>query len=157
MSVKALNRYSPSLNYILLSDDGEPKSYKETLQDENSSKWELAMKDEKNSFIYNHTWELIDFSDGKKALHSKWVYRVKNEHDGNKWYKARLVVKGFEQKFKIDYFEVFSHVKNTTIRLVLGMVASENWHLEQLDVKTTFFHGNLEKEIDMHPQEGFTV
>ena len=37
-SVRALNRYSPSLDYILLTDSGEPESYKEALQDENSNK-----------------------------------------------------------------------------------------------------------------------
>ena len=34
--------------------------------------------------------------EGKKALHNKWIYRIKNEHDGSKHYKARLVVKGFQ-------------------------------------------------------------
>ena len=33
------------------------------------------------------------------------------------------------------------------IRLVLGMVAVENLLLEQLDVKTTFLHGDLEEDI----------
>ena len=48
----------------------------------------------------------------------------------------------------MGYSEVFSHVvKNTTIRLVLGMVASENLHLEQLDVKIAFLHGDLKEEI----------
>ena len=101
---------------------------------------------------------MIELPKGKKALHNKWVYRLKNKHDGNKQYKARLVVKGFEQKHGIDYSEVFSPVdKNTTIRLVLGMVASENLHLEQLDVKTAFLHGDLEKEIYIHQPEGFIV
>ena len=36
--VRAPDRYSPSLDYILLTDSGEPESYKEALQDENSSK-----------------------------------------------------------------------------------------------------------------------
>ena len=68
---------------------------------------------------------------GKKALYNKWVYRIKNEHDGNKHYKARLVVKGFQQKEGIDFTKIFSPVvKMSTIRLVLGMVVAENLHLE---------------------------
>ena len=79
-------------------DGGEPECYDEALQDENSSKWELAMKDEMDSLLENQTWELTELPEGKKALHNKWVYRIKNEHDGSKRYKSRLVVKGFQQK-----------------------------------------------------------
>ena len=109
------------------------------------------MKDEMDSLLGNHICDLVELTKDKKALHNKWVYRLNNEYDDSKWYKARLVVKGFEQKHGIDYSEVFFLVvKNTTIRLVLRMVASENLHLEQLDVKIAFFHGDLEKEIYMH-------
>ena len=83
-------------------------------------------------------------------MHNNWVYRIKNEHDGSKRYKARLVVKGFQQKEGIDYTEIFSPVvKMSTIRLVLRMVAAENLYLEQLDVKTAFLHGDLEEDIYM--------
>ena len=59
-------------------------------------------------------------------MHSKWVYRIKNEHDGSKCYKTKLVVQGFQQKEGFDYTEIFSSVvKMSTIRLVLGMVAVE--------------------------------
>ena len=37
------------------------------------------------------------------------------------------------------------------------MVASENLHLEQLDVKTAFLYGDLEKDIYMHQLEGLIV
>ena len=87
---------------------------------------------------------------GKKALHNKWVYRIKNEHDGSKRYKTRLVVKGFQQKKGINYSEIFSPVvKMSIIKLVLGMVAAENLYIEQLDVKMAFFHGDLEEDIYM--------
>ena len=100
------------------------------------------MKDEMDSLLGNQTWELIELPVGKKALHNKWVYRIKNEHDGSIRYKARLVVKGFQQKEGIDFTKIFSSVvKMSTIRLVLGMVAVENLHLEQLDVKIAFLHG----------------
>ena len=48
-------------------------------------------------------------------------------------------------------------MKMSTIRLVLGMVAVENLHLEQLDVKTAFLHGDLEEDLYMIQPEGFIV
>ena len=45
----------------------------------------------------------------------------------------------------------------STIRLVLGMVAKENLHLEQLDVKTVFLHGDLEEDIYMRQPKGTIV
>ena len=116
------------------------------------------MNDEMNSLLGNQTWELTKLPVGKKALHSKWVYRIENEHDGSKHQKARLVVKEFQQKEGIYYTEIFSPVvKMSTIRLVLGMVAVKNLHLEQLDVKTTFLHGDLEEDIYMIQPERFIV
>ena len=45
----------------------------------------------------------------------------------------------------------------STIRLVLGMVATENLYLEQLDVKMAFLHGDLKEDIYMIQPEGFIV
>ena len=114
------------------------------------------MKDEMDSLLGNQTWEMTELLVGKKALHNKWVYRIKNKHDGSKRYKTRLVVKGFQQKEGIDYIEIFSPVvKMSTIRLVLGMVATKNLHLEQLDVKRAFLHGDWEEDLYMIQTEGF--
>lgn len=70
--------------------------------------------------------------------------------------KARLVVKGFAQKKDVDFDEIFSPVvKMSSIWVVLGMAASINLEVEQLDVKTTFLYGDLEEEIYMEQLEGF--
>ena len=37
----------------------------------------------------------------------------------------------------------------TSIRTILSLVVVEYLYLEQLDVKTTFLHGDLEEEIYM--------
>ena len=37
----------------------------------------------------------------------------------------------------------------TSIRMVLSIAASMNLEVEQLDVKTTFLHSDLEEEIYM--------
>ncbi|GJZ76389.1 retrovirus-related pol polyprotein from transposon TNT 1-94 [Tanacetum coccineum] len=44
---------------------------------------------------------------------------------------------------------------NSNKRLVLSIVAAEDLHLEQLDVKTTFLHGDLDEDIYMTQPEGF--
>ena len=43
------------------------------------------------------------------------------------------------------------------IRLILRMVTAENLHIEQLDVKRSFLHGDLEEDIYMIQPEGFIV
>ncbi|ONK72653.1 uncharacterized protein A4U43_C04F21630 [Asparagus officinalis] len=117
---------------------------------DDASKWELAMKDEIKSLNTNQTWKLTKLPAGKKALSNKWVYRINEEHDGSKRYNARLVVKGFQQKEGVDYTEIFSLVvKLTTIKSVLSIVAAEDLYLEQLDIKTSFLHSDLEEEIYM--------
>ena len=108
------------------------------------------MKEEMDSLLKNKTWDLVPLPEGKRALPNKWVYRLKEEDGGKKRYKARLVVKGFAQKKGIDFDEIFSPiVKMTSIRTVLSLVAIDDLHLEQLDVKTAFLYGDLKEEIYM--------
>ncbi|KAL8157159.1 hypothetical protein AgCh_002026 [Apium graveolens] len=120
------------------------------------TEWKSAMDEEMSSLEKNETWSLTELPAGKKASHNKWVFRIKEEHDGSKRYKARLVVKGYQQKKGIDYTDIFSPVvKMTTVRIVLSIVAAEELHLEQLDVKTAFLHADLEEDIYIVQPEGF--
>ena len=45
------------MEYMLLTNEGEPKDYAEACQTAYACKWELAMKDETKSLISNQTWE----------------------------------------------------------------------------------------------------
>jgi hypothetical protein len=95
---------------------------------------------------------------GKRAFHNKWVYKLKEEDGSKKQYKARLIVKGFVKKKGIDFDEIFyAFVKMTSIRTILSLVAVEDLHLEQLDLKTSFLHRDLEEDIYMQQPQGYEV
>ena len=77
---------------------------------------------------------------------------------GGTRYKARLVAKGFAQREGVDYNDIFfSVVKHTSIRVLLSIIAHDDLELEKLDVKTTFFHEDMDEEIYMHQPEGYKV
>ncbi|CAJ2642124.1 unnamed protein product [Trifolium pratense] len=151
-------RYPPH-DYVTVTDNGEPEHYQEAIANVDKEKWLKAMQEEMNSLHENHTFELVKLPKGKRALKNKWVYKIKSESDKSQpRYKARLVVKGFNQRKGIDFEEIFSPVvKMTSIRVVLGLAVSLNLEVEQLDVKTAFLHGDLEEELYMEQPEGFEV
>ena len=125
---------------------------------ETKNKWDKGMNEDMDSLVRNQTWGLVKFPAEKRALQNKWVYRLKEEDGGKKWYKVRLVVKGFAQKKGIDFDEMFSPVvKMTSIRNILSLMVVEDSHIEHLDVKTTFIQIDLEEESYMEHPHGVEV
>lgn len=133
-----------------MTDGGESKCYNEELKVDARTKWDHAMDEEMNTLIINQKWDLVPLLIGKNALDNKWVYRLKEEHDGSMRYKAMLVVKGYQQRNGVDYSKLLSMVvKMITIRMVVSIVVVEDLHLKQLDVKTFFLYGDLKEDIYM--------
>jgi hypothetical protein len=120
-------------------------------------KWDAAMIEEYSSLMKNHTWDLVSLPKGQKLVRCKWIYRTKYATYGSvDKHKERLVAKGFSQVEGIYYSETFALVaKMNSIRLVLSLVASQGWLVYQMDVKSTFLHGDLDEEIYMEKPPGF--
>ena len=73
-------------------------------------------------------------------------------------YKSQLVENIYTQVDGIDFGEIFSPIsKLTSIRFFLSVAAAFDFEVEQMDVKTTFLHGDLEEEIYMKQPEGYVV
>jgi exonuclease III len=70
------------LYYLLLIDSGEPECYEETMQVDTKNKWEQGMKEEIDSLVNKQTWDLVKLPTGKKEMHNKWVYKLKEEDGG---------------------------------------------------------------------------
>nr|GEV49200.1 ribonuclease H-like domain-containing protein [Tanacetum cinerariifolium] len=106
----------------------------------------------------NHTWEITYLPPIRKAIGNKWIYRIKYKSSGDiDRYKARLVVKGFNQKEGIDFDETFSPVvKMSTVRCVIALFVTNNWSLFQLDVNNAFLYEDLDEDIYMTIPKGFS-
>ncbi|CAI7872753.1 unnamed protein product [Closterium sp. NIES-54] len=136
---------------------GEPATLKEALESSDSEEWKKAMESELKSIEENGTWELVELPEGRKAITSKWLFKIKSYADGKiERYKSMLVSKGYQQKEKVDYKELFAPVVNsTTLRTLLAGAAIKGWVVKQMDVTTAFLNGVLEEEIFMAQPEGF--
>ena len=56
----------------------------------------------------------------------------------------------------MGYHETFAPVsKMDSIQLVLAIVASKQWGVHRMDVKSVFLHGDLHEEIYMKHLEGY--
>ena len=121
--------------------------------------WKEAIKSEIDFILQNHTWELVDLPPGCKPLGSKWIFKRKIKADGSiDKYKARLVIKGYNQREGLDYFDTYSPVTRiTSIRMILAIAALRNLEVHQMDVKTAFLNGDLDEEIYMEQPEGFLL
>ncbi|KAJ0833844.1 putative RNA-directed DNA polymerase [Helianthus annuus] len=134
----------------------DPTHFAEAIK---KAEWQKAMKVEMEAINKNQTWSLVDLPRGKNVVGVKWLYKTKVGTDGKVIkYKARLLAKGYSQKYGIDYEETFAPVARfETIRIVIAVAALKGWLLHQMDVKSAFLNGELTEEIYVEQPEGFKV
>jgi len=135
----------------LLAITEEPLTLQEALADPDAAAWKRAWESELESLHKNHTWVICKLPKDRNIVGCRWLFRKKD--DGR--YKVRLVAKGYSQTPGIDFNETFAPVaKFTTIRVLLALVAENDWELHSMDVKTAFLNGELEEEVYMECPEG---
>ena len=122
-------------------------------------KWQDAMLEEIASIYKNHTWTLVPLPPNKKAITSRWVFKVKpGLRSDHTRYKARLVARGFEQVDGVDFGETFAPVVRwETIRTLIAIAVHLNWPIHQLDVLTAFLNGILQEDVYMLQPPGFVT
>ncbi|GMF20513.1 unnamed protein product [Phytophthora fragariaefolia] len=127
----------------------EPKTHDEAVTGPDAPHWRKAIDKEGRSLIAHGTWKLVPLPKGKRALTSKWVFKIKYDAQGNvERYKARLVIRGYEQVKYVDYDEIFAPViRLESLRMLLALVAINDWECHQTDVDTAFLNSDMAEEI----------
>ncbi|GJY36545.1 retrovirus-related pol polyprotein from transposon TNT 1-94 [Tanacetum coccineum] len=115
------------------------------------------MQEELNEFKRLEVWELVPRLDKVMVITFKWIYKVKlDELGGILKNKARLVARGYRQEEGIDFEESFAPVARLeAIRIFLAFAAHMNMVVYQMDVKTAFLNGNLQKEVYVSQPNSF--
>ncbi|QRW24746.1 Retrotransposon-derived protein PEG10 [Rhizoctonia solani] len=139
--------------------DKPPKTFKEAMERPDFHLWLAAMIDKINSIAKHGVWKQANCPTDKNVVECQWVLTYKRGPNGKiVQYKAQLVAKGYSQRLGIDFNKVSSPVAaSNSYQVLLSKVANQNLKLLQLNIKTAFLHGNLDKEIYMEQPEGFAT
>ena len=137
-----------------------PNTYQEATSDpEWVHLWKEAVVKEIESTIGNLTWEETALPKNANLTTSKWVFTVKRTTAGSvERFKARLVARGFSQKYGIDFEDTFAPtVRHDTLRAFLAVVCSEDLELHSMDVNNAFTESVLKEDIYMKPPPGLEL
>jgi len=119
----------------------DTKSYKAATESPLAEKWDTAMKEELYAIGQHQVFgNFVELPEGRKALPSHWVYKIKRDAAGNvQRFKARLLCGGNHQIEGIDYQATYSPTARLGhIRLALAIAAKYDLEIHQMDVCTAF-------------------
>ncbi len=131
------------------SEAYKPANYKEAIEDSVQENWLAAMQEEFQSLLENQTWTLVPAPAHRKVLRGKWTFKLKRGAKGEVTrYKARWVVRGFEQEEGLDYHETFATVvKPMSYKALFEIASALDLEIEQLDVQTAFLYRAIDEKI----------
>ena len=78
--------------------------------------------------------------------------------DGGTRYKERLVIRGFLQRYGIDFMETYAPTASlAAFRLLVAISVFNGWSLRNLDIITAFLNGDVDAELYMGIPEGMDL
>ena len=137
--------------------ESDPVTYDEALLSVDRRKWLSAMDEEMREMEKHKVWDLVDSPIGKNIIKCKWVFKTKLDPlNKSKIFRARLVAKGCNQHYGVDYDQIFAPVvKSTSFRILLTICGNRKIPIRHFDVKVAFLNGDLKNEIYMYQPDGF--
>ena len=143
----------------------DPRSYTEAMSRPDAAGWREAMEAEIASHARNGTWSLVpkpdhdDHRSRNRIAGNRWVLVTKRDASGRiERLKARLVFKGYEQVYGVNYTDTYAPVlKYKSMRILLVLVARWDYELKQLDVETAYLNATIKEEVYMKQPEGYEV
>ena len=132
-----------------------PSTGQEAIADKD---WKQSMDQEIKSLTDNGTWTLEELPRGRKAMKTKWAYKIKRDSAGIQTkLKSRLNACGYSQVSGTDYDETYAPVgSKCLLRSFLAIAAYLDYEVQQIDFDSAFLNGKLDHELYMHQPGGYS-
>ena len=114
------------------------------------------MRSEFQCLKHNETWSYKStIPASTQPIGCKWVFLLKTNPDGTQRFKARLVIKGYQQIPGIDFGETFAPVARlVSFHVLVALTALNKLEMHHMDVSTAFLNPPINGEIYMQLPEG---
>lgn len=137
-------------NIIYSLEIKNPTTFEQATNCREKDKWLKAIADELNNLYRNKVMIYVDkLPKGFSAITTKWVFTKKYDENNNIiGYKARLVARGFSQRYGIEFDITFSPTLNSdSLKLIICLASKYKWNIHQLDIKSAYLNADLDKTI----------
>ena len=117
-----------------------------------------AMIKEVNNLVDNGTYEEVKQENWMPVVDSLWVINRSTEDDGKNAgrLKARLVVRGDQDKGEDEVICDSPTVDRGTVKLMLAITANEGWEIRSIDISAAFLQGReIDREVFVRPPQEF--
>jgi len=86
----------------------------------------------------------------------KWVLKYKRDSNGNiVKRKARLVARGFTQRYGIDYTITFSPtLKLDSLRIIIAIAVQRDYEIIQIDINAAYLNAEMSEDIYIEAPRG---
>jgi hypothetical protein len=142
---------------LAVTPENPPTTIQEAFSQPDGDLWKAAADKEFASLTKMKTWTLTELPAGRKAITSKWVFRIKRNANGSiDKYKCRVVARGFNQTYGVDFTETFAPVvRSSSLRSMLAYAVQRKMKIDQMDVETAYLNGSISEEIYMRQPDGY--
>ena len=116
-----------------------PSTYEEAMISKDSKEWNIAIKNKIKNMYDKNVMMVVNIKDIPKntnIIDTRWVLVIKN----NNTKKARLVVKGCQQKEGEYFISTYSPTAHSdSLRITIVIASINTWNLKQLNIKSSIF------------------
>ncbi|KAE8906575.1 hypothetical protein PF007_g21338 [Phytophthora fragariae] len=130
----------------------EPQTIDEALSGPDADKWIEALEKEHGDLMRNNTWELVERPKDKKVLTGKWVLVKKRDAQGNVVrHRARITIKGCQQRYGVDYWEMYALVvSQEAVKFTLMLALHLGLSARHVDFVTAFLNGPIVDDVEIY-------